>query len=104
MLSISLDAESWRRVFRRNLFSWEEGEVSRLHNTLRNAPPLNQNRKDGLHWIHDPSYNFSVRSLYNQWEVAFLPKPEPLDIFGDMQPTKGAVLWLVGILGKNKNS
>ena len=54
MLSISLDEKSWRRVSRRNLFSWEEVEVSRLLNTLTNAPPLNQNREDIFLWIYDP--------------------------------------------------
>ena len=60
--------------------SWEEVEVNRLLNTLTNAPPLNQNREDGLLWIYDPSCSFSKRSLHNQWEIVSLPKPESLAI------------------------
>ena len=47
-LTTRLEDVIWRGLFRRQLFSWEEGEVSTLINLVKNAPTLNQNKEDDM--------------------------------------------------------
>ncbi|GFZ11115.1 hypothetical protein Acr_22g0005130 [Actinidia rufa] len=70
----------WKGIFRRQLFSSEEGEVSTLINLVKNAPTLNQNREVGMIWKFGSSCRFSVRSLYKQWEITSLPKAKSMAV------------------------
>lgn len=59
--------EGWNLRFRRTLFEWEAQELESLQQRLGQVF-LNQDREDVLQWRWSADNNFSVKSVYDQWE------------------------------------
>ncbi|CAL5440634.1 unnamed protein product [Camellia sinensis] len=64
-----VSASDWNLVFRRPLLAWEEEEVQKLNDFLRNAPSLQEGVVDSCSWLAHPSEEFTVASLWMWMEA-----------------------------------
>lgn len=57
----------WNFLFRRTLLAWEEEEIVRLHEVLRDAPVLTVEIEDSCLWLANPSGLYSVALAWKLW-------------------------------------
>lgn len=90
------NAGVWKLLFRRPLLAWEEGEVIRLHEVIRNVPCINLELQDSVSWAASSSGVFTVASLRNWHETtqsSLLQVPRLL--WNNVAPPKAQFLsWL----------
>lgn len=55
--------DDWNLLFRRQLFAWEEEDLSHLYEYLQVVPTLRSYVEDQCTWLVNPSGAFSVASV-----------------------------------------
>lgn len=59
------EGDDWNLLFRRQLFAWEEEDLSSLYEYLQVVPSLRSHVEDQSTWLTNPSGAFSVASVWN---------------------------------------
>ncbi|XP_028087408.1 uncharacterized protein LOC114288126 [Camellia sinensis] len=59
--------QDWNFLFRRPLLAWEEEEVVRLQELLRDAPSLTTDSEDSCLWLVNSSGSYSIASAWKWW-------------------------------------
>lgn len=87
---------NWRFMFSRSLLAWEEEEVQRLQELIRDAPRINEELPDSVRWTASPSGQFTVASMRKWYEVNQGPKLQvPNLLWRGVAPPKAQFLsWL----------
>ena len=63
---------TWHLTWRRNLYDWENGEVSNLKIHIEQIRP-NRGTEDGVIWKHSASVDYPVKSIVAKVNEAFAP-------------------------------
>ena len=94
-----------RLIWRRNLYDWEQEDVSRLQTIIQQLNP-DRDRDDKMIWRHSGSMIYptkSIRVKMLEGETTMLPKPVINIVCKNVYPAKSTSVSMVGQSAETKN-